>query len=76
MMTLREAAQYLHCHTSTLYRLANAGMLPAFRLGGGWRCRRSDIDWWIADQHVTPEGRGRAPAQTKRPAVQGRAMMG
>lgn len=58
MMTLREAAQYLHCHSSTLYRLANAGMLPVFRVGGTWRFRRSDIEKWIRDRQQEAEDAG------------------
>lgn len=47
VMKLDQAADYLNCHKSTLYRLIKSGKLPAFRLGGGWRIRRSDLDEWI-----------------------------
>ena len=51
--TVRDAAQYLNCHTSTLYRLLKAGELPSFRLGGDYRLFRSEIDRWIARHHVS-----------------------
>lgn len=31
-------------------RLAASGKLPAFKLGGTWRFRRSDLDQWIASR--------------------------
>lgn len=48
IMTLDEVAQYLKAGKRTVYRLAAEGKLPAFKLGGTWRFRRSDLDAWIA----------------------------
>jgi excisionase family DNA binding protein len=47
VMTIRDAAQYLRCHQSALYRLCNAGQIPAFRLGGGWRLLREVLEGWM-----------------------------
>jgi len=47
-MTLQDVADYLNCHYSTVYRLAPKGKLPGFRLGGAWRCRRSELQAWMA----------------------------
>jgi excisionase family DNA binding protein len=63
VMTLREAVEYLNCHYVTVFKLANRGEIPAFRVGGHrvgghWRCRWSDINRWIADRQVKPEGWG------------------
>ena len=33
-----------------LYRLAQQGDTPAFKVGGSWRFRRSDIEEWISKQ--------------------------
>lgn len=58
MMTLRDVAEYLNCNYTTVFRLAHSGEIPAFRLGGSWRLSRSEIEKWIADQHVIkPEAR-------------------
>jgi excisionase family DNA binding protein len=54
IMTSRQVAEYLNCHYTTLMRLLWKGDLPGFRLGGTWRCRRQDIDRWIAKQTVMP----------------------
>jgi excisionase family DNA binding protein len=48
VMTAQAAAEYLHCHRVTLYRLANQGKIPGFRFGGEWRFLKSDLDRWIA----------------------------
>jgi len=66
VMTLREAAEYLNCHTSTLYRMVNQGSIPGFRLGGGWRFRRTDLDEWIASLTVVPG----AKAMESKPALE------
>jgi excisionase family DNA binding protein len=47
VMTIREAAEFLHCHTSTLYRLAKSGQIPAFRLGGSWRFTWEGLERWM-----------------------------
>ena len=48
ILTLDEVAAYLKAGKRTVYRLAAEGKLPAFKLGGAWRFRRSDLDEWIA----------------------------
>jgi excisionase family DNA binding protein len=47
-MTLREVAELLKLSEKTLYRLAQQGEIPAFKVGGSWRFRRTDIEMWIA----------------------------
>ena len=44
IMTIREVADYLKITEKTAYRLATAGDLPGFKVGGSWRFRRSEID--------------------------------
>lgn len=48
ILTLDKVAAYLKAGKRTVYRLAAEGKLPAFKLGGTWRFRRSDLDEWIA----------------------------
>ena len=48
VMTIRDLAEYLHCHYNTAFRLARQGAIPSFRLGGNWRFLRSQVDEWIA----------------------------
>ncbi len=50
ILTVKEVADYLKVTERTLYRLAQKGKIPAFKVGGSWRFRRDDLDHWIRDQ--------------------------
>lgn len=47
IMTPRQAADYLHLHPITIYRLIKKGELPGFRVGGQWRFKKDLLDDWI-----------------------------
>ena len=49
ILTLEEVAVYLKAGKRTVYRLAQKGEIPAFKLGGPWRFCRSDLERWIAE---------------------------
>lgn len=49
ILTLEEVAAYLKAGKRTVYRLAQKGEIPSFKLGGTWRFRRSELDSWIAE---------------------------
>jgi excisionase family DNA binding protein len=49
ILTLTEVAAYLRVTKRTLYRLAQEGQLPAFKLGGTWRFRRGELERWITE---------------------------
>jgi excisionase family DNA binding protein len=59
ILTLDEVATYLKAGKRTVYRLAASGEIPAFKLGGTWRFRRSELDQWIAAsiKETKPKGR-------------------
>jgi len=59
ILTLEEVAVYLKAGKRTVYRLAQKGEIPAFKLGGTWRFRRSELDSWIAASisETKPKGR-------------------
>jgi excisionase family DNA binding protein len=48
ILTLNEVAVFLKAGKRTVYRLAASGEIPAFKLGGTWRFRRSELNQWIA----------------------------
>ena len=56
ILTIREVADYLKVTERTIYRLAGAKKIPAFKVGGTWRFRKADIDSWIAAQSQDAEG--------------------
>ena len=47
ILTIDEVAVFLKAGKRTVYRLAASGEIPAFKLGGTWRFRRSELDDWI-----------------------------
>ena len=57
ILTIRELAQYLKVNERTIYRLVSGKKIPAFKVGGSWRFRQSDVDTWIEEN------------QTDRPSV-------
>jgi len=52
IMTLDEVATYLKVTTRTIYRMLDENQIPAFKVRGAWRFRRSDLDAWI-NQNVS-----------------------
>jgi excisionase family DNA binding protein len=60
VMTLQEVAAFLKAHPNTVYRLARAGKIPAFKLGTDWRFERRAIEAWI---RLRQQGNDNAPAE-------------
>lgn len=58
ILTLEEVAAYLKAGKRTVYRLAQDGKIPAFKLGGSWRFRRAELDRWIAASIENPKKQG------------------
>ncbi len=52
-MTVRDVSVYLNVNEKTVYRLAQKGELPAFKVAGAWRFRPEDLESWIAGQKAT-----------------------
>lgn len=52
IMTIGEVADYLKVTERTIYRLAGAKQLPAFKVGGSWRFSKVDIEGWIKKQSL------------------------
>ena len=50
VLDIRQAARYLQISADTLYKYAAEGYVPGFKLGKGWRFRRSRLDEWMDEQ--------------------------
>ncbi|MAZ65508.1 MAG: DNA-binding protein [Kangiellaceae bacterium] len=50
ILTIKEVADYLKVNERTVYRLAAAKKLPAFKVGNTWRFNKKDIEIWISQQ--------------------------
>ena len=46
MLSVKELAEYLRVHPSTIYRLLRARQLPAYKLGRDWRFNLEEIERW------------------------------
>jgi excisionase family DNA binding protein len=57
-LTTEEVLEYLQVNLRTVYRLIQAGKIPAVRVGRQWRFRKRDIDAWLESQRA----RGTRPA--------------
>lgn len=55
IMTIKEVSEYLKLNEKTTYRLTSDGKIPAFKVGGSWRFRRSEIDRWIKEQEQSAQ---------------------
>ncbi len=51
VMTIKEVADYLGVHTSTIYKYAQSGTIPAFKIGSDWRFSQKHIDHWIDEMN-------------------------
>ena len=50
VMTVEELAGYLKMKTVTIYKHAQEGKIPAFKVGSKWRFKKETIDRWIEEQ--------------------------
>ena len=66
ILTIKQVAEYLKVTDRTIYKLAVAKKIPAFKVGGTWRFSHADIDRWIAQQtaSVTQTGGNTNPTDS------------
>lgn len=63
VMTLAEAADYLRCHPSTIYRMLKRGEIPAMKLGSDWRFTRATLAEWVRARTVAVSARVQTSAE-------------
>ena len=51
ILTVKEVAEYLKVNERTVYRMATAGKIPAFKVGGSCRFELVELEQWIKKQH-------------------------
>ena len=52
LLDAREAAVYLKLNEQTVRRLARENQIPAFKVGGSWRFKRSSLEEWAEEQQT------------------------
>lgn len=50
LMTIDELAKYLRMKKVTIYKHAQEGKLPGFKVGSKWRFKKLTVDKWISDK--------------------------
>jgi excisionase family DNA binding protein len=56
LMTVKEAAAYLRLNYMTLYRLVREGKIPALKVGGNWRFKKTMLDQWLSSKSRASRG--------------------
>ncbi|HZQ57677.1 MAG TPA: helix-turn-helix domain-containing protein [Acidimicrobiales bacterium] len=52
LVTVAEVAKQLRVSNMTVYRLINAGELPALRIGKSYRLREDDVDRYLSARYT------------------------
>ncbi|MCB9101570.1 MAG: PocR ligand-binding domain-containing protein [Anaerolineales bacterium] len=55
MLTAKDMQHLLHVDRSTIYRMAEAGRLPAIKVGKQWRFPSDQVDQWLNGQTTPAE---------------------
>lgn len=51
-LTLEQIAEYLQMSASSIYKMAQAGKIPVYKVGRQWRFRKEEIDAWVEKRKV------------------------
>lgn len=65
ILTVIEVAALLKVADKTVYTMVQQGELPAFKVSGQWRFRRTDIDEWMASQVARTPKKTEGPRRPK-----------
>ena len=56
ILDIKEVAKYLKVSTDLIYKYANSGKIPCFKIGNKWKFEKSSIDKWIEDSLKSKKG--------------------
>jgi excisionase family DNA binding protein len=63
ILTIREVAALLKINEKTAYKLASAGKIPGFKVGGSWRFERQEIARWIIKKQKSRKMNNNGPQE-------------
>ncbi|MHB1347346.1 MAG: helix-turn-helix domain-containing protein [Candidatus Humimicrobiaceae bacterium] len=49
-LTLEQITEYLQMSTSSIYKMAQAGKIPSYKVCRQWRFKKEEIDRWVENQ--------------------------
>ena len=55
LLTIKDLAKYLKLTEVTIYKYANEGKIPGFKVGSRWRFDRDKIDEFLGDKEENTE---------------------
>jgi len=55
-LTLEQIAEYLQMSTSSIYKMAQKGKIPAYKVGRQWRFNKEEIDMWVKSKRKIHNG--------------------
>lgn len=58
VLTIKEVSAFLKVTERTIYSLLADQAIPAFKVGGQWRFRRSDLVKWMETRTLRPAFKG------------------
>ena len=50
LLTIQDVSKEIGMHPMTVYRFAQRGLLPGFKVGGRWRFERKLMNSWLVDR--------------------------
>ncbi len=56
-LSVDDVAQHFGVNVTTVYRLAQRGRLPAFKVGNQWRFSREMLEAWVSEQTAVEQTR-------------------
>lgn len=54
VLTIKEIAEFLRVHPSTIYRLIKRREMPVFRVGSDWRITQYALEKWLRQAEKRP----------------------
>lgn len=67
-LNIDDVARWFGVTSGTVYRLAQRGDLPGFKVGGQWRFSEEMLEAWVADQVTVERLRAEDAASRAAPA--------
>lgn len=51
-LTVKQVSEYLQVNERTIYKLAQTGKIPSFKVAGTWRFWKREIDEWTKNSSI------------------------
>jgi excisionase family DNA binding protein len=71
-MTVRDVAAFLNVDEKTIYRLAQKGDLPGFKVLGSWRFQKEDVGLWIEERKLIAQSADKKKLNAGSPSNNGK----